>query len=145
MCPDTLSVSRRQTGFALVTAIFLVVVLAALGAFIAVVFSFTNSAQTMDILGAQGYQAARAGIEWGAFQSLRPPNVCGPTALNFPGTSLADFTTTVTCTRVTANEAGITVTVDQITATACNQPPCPNAAPGPSYVERQLQTVVSRP
>jgi MSHA biogenesis protein MshP len=143
MYPDTRSIIHRQAGFALVTAIFLVVVLAALGAFIAVVFSFSNSAQTMDIVGVRGYQAARAGIEWGTFQSLRPPNTCSATTtLNFPATSLADFTTTVTCTRFTANEAGATVTVDQITATACNQPPCPSASPGPNYVERQLQAVV---
>jgi hypothetical protein len=57
---------------------------------------------------------------------------------------LSEFSTAVACTRTTADELGTTITVDQISATACNQPPCPNAAPGVHYVERQLIVSASR-
>ena len=88
------------------------------------------------------YQAARAGIEWGVYQALRTPP-CAAATLNFPGTTLSSFTTTVTCTPTVASEGGAPVTITEITATACDAPPCPNAAPGAQYVERRLTIIVS--
>jgi MSHA biogenesis protein MshP len=130
-------------GFALPSAIFLLVILAALGAFILTVSTFQHMGAALDVQGARAYQAARAGIEWGLFQSQRNSS-CGPTTLTFAGTSLAAFTAAVSCANFPANEAGAAVNVDQITATACNQAPCPNAAPGTNYVERQLTVTVAR-
>jgi MSHA biogenesis protein MshP len=134
---------RARGGFALPSAIFLLVVLAALGAFLLRISMSQQIGAALDVQGARAFQAARAGIEWGLFQSLRNDS-CGSTTLSFGGTGMAGFSTTVGCARTTANELGTTVTVDQITATACNQPPCPNASPGTSYVERQLSAKVSR-
>jgi MSHA biogenesis protein MshP len=135
--------NRAQAGFSIMTAIFLIVILALLGVFIVSVLGLQQSAVSLDILGARAYQAARAGIEWGAFQTLRN-DACGGTTLTFAGTSLEGYTTTVTCSRTTANEGGATVNTDQYEATACNQPPCPAAAPGANYAERRLRVVVSR-
>ncbi|MCK7581252.1 MAG: hypothetical protein MZV65_40205 [Chromatiales bacterium] len=127
-------------GFALPSAIFLLVILAALGAFILTVSTSQHIGAALDVQGARAYQAARAGIEWGLFQSG-----CSGTTLGFAGTSLAEFSTDVACTRTTPpNELGTVVHVDRITATACNQPPCPNAAPGAHYVDRQIVVTVSR-
>jgi MSHA biogenesis protein MshP len=97
----------------------------------------------LDMQGARAYQAARAGIEWGLFQSLRNAS-CTSATLSFAGTTLADFTTVVSCTTASATELTDTVTLTTLTATACNQLPCPNAAPGLSYVERQIAATVSR-
>jgi MSHA biogenesis protein MshP len=147
MCPERAN-HRRQAGFSLVTGIFLLVILAALGAFLVTVSGLFQVSSALDIQGARAYQAARAGIEWGAFQSLRNGVCPAPTNLTFAGTGLADFTTTVTCTEPPAyTEQSATVIVDQISATACNQPAagaCPNAAPGSNYVERQISITVSR-
>ncbi len=134
---------RHSPGFALPSAIFLLVILASLGAFVLSVSTSQHIGAALDVLGARGYQAARAGIEWGLFQSLHNDS-CGSTTLAFGGTGLSEFSTAVACTRTTADELGTTVTADQITATACNQPPCPNGAPGPNYIERQLSARVSR-
>jgi len=55
----------QQAGFAAIAAIFLVVILAALGAFM---LTFSNTQQltsAQDIQGSRAYWAARAGLEWG--------------------------------------------------------------------------------
>ena len=70
----TIHASRRQRGFSIVTAIFLMVVLALLGAFIVSVTGLQQSSQQLDVQGVRAYQAARAGIEWGACQVLDPSN-----------------------------------------------------------------------
>ncbi len=141
---------RAQRGFSLVTAVFLITVLAVLGAFMVSVGGFQQKSSQLDIQGARAYQAARAGIEWGAYQVLQganvPPALCFvPNNLTFVGTTLAGFTTTVTCTRNQPTELNTTVTMDQITATACNNPPCPNAAPAiADYLERQITITVGQ-
>jgi MSHA biogenesis protein MshP len=138
---------RAQRGFSLVTAVFLITVLAVLGAFMVSVGGFQQKSSQLDIQGARAYQAARAGVEWGAYQSLRNGACAGSTTLTFPaGTTLAAFSTTVTCNRYTPTELNATVTMDQITATACNDvPPCPNAAPTVAdYLERQITITVGQ-
>lgn len=136
---------RMQAGFSIITAIFLIVVLAALGAFAVSMFRAQQMGAALDEQGARAYQAAQAGIDWGARQLLRGAGTCaaasGSPAL--PGT-LALFTVTVACTSTTHTEAGAPVILHQLTATACNQAPCPNPAPGPDYVERQVQATVER-
>jgi len=59
-----------QSGFLLVTAIFLLVVLAALGAFILTISGTQQTSSALDVQGARAYQAARAGIDWASYQLL---------------------------------------------------------------------------
>lgn len=95
-----------QGGFSLVSAIFLLVVLAALSAAIVRVSSTQHMASALDVQGAQAYQAARAGVEWGLFQYRNAPgaycnNATTPNTQSFSlpaGTTLAGFSVTVTCT-----------------------------------------------
>jgi len=134
---------RARAGFALPSAIFLLVILAALAAFVLSVSTTQHAGAALDIEGARAYQAARAGIEWGVFQSLRNAS-CGDASLGFAGTGLAQFTVAVRCTSFSNTELASAVIIDQITATACNQAPCPNAAPGMYYVERQVTVSVQR-
>jgi len=144
-----------QAGFALPSAIFLIVVLAALGAIVVTVAGLQHTSSARDVMGAKVYQAARSGIEWGAYKVLQQasPGVCpASTAIPMPaGTDLTGLTVNVDCVRSTADEGSRTAAGGNplefylITATACNQPPCPNtAAPGPAYVERQLQANIGR-
>lgn len=136
---------RRQCGFSIVTAIFLIVILAGLGAFAVSMFRVQQTSAAFDELGSRGYQAAQAGIEWGAWQVLRNGGACAATMnLALPG-ALQSFTVTVACASTAHTEAGNPVTIYQLTATACNQPSagaCPNPAPGADYVERQVQAAV---
>lgn len=139
---------HRQAGFSLVSAIFLLVVLSALGAFMVSFSGVQHTSAARDILGARAYQAARSGIEWGAYQVLTPayPAAC-PAITNLTGLAgtLAPFTVTVQCTRslVTEGDTLDNVAVYLLTVDACNQPDgagaCPNANPGETYVARQLQ------
>jgi MSHA biogenesis protein MshP len=155
-----LSTKRRlQHGFALVSAIFLLVVLAGLGVAMMTFTTAQHASSGMDVMGARAYQAARAGIEWALFQRLNPPvsggtpTYCALLAGNLPynlimpaGTTLTPFTVTLTCnvTYDSAPTGGITVRT--ITATACNQPSngaCPNSSPtSPNYVQRTIQVTL---
>lgn len=145
-----------QSGFSLVTAIFLIVVLAAIGGFIVTFFGLQQSSSSQEFQGARAYQAARAGVEWAAYQSLRSNSCAATTSLALTG-SLSGLTATVQCTRTVHDEVGapndpITgttdqVTVDQITATACNQPgpDCPPTTKAANYIERQIDATLAQP
>src|SRR6267378_2566938 len=154
---------ERQTGFSIIAAIFLLVVLALLAAFIASVTGMQQSSGQLDVLGVRAYQSARAGMEWGAWQVLDPNNnlpgfggtanlpPCAAINLTGLGGSLSSFTVTVTCSVINAptTEGNRNISAYQIIATACNQPvvgpgTCPNPAPTAGYVERQLQATLSK-
>jgi MSHA biogenesis protein MshP len=128
---------RSQSGFVLPTAIFLLVVLAALAAYMVTLSRTTHLSSALDIQGARAYQAARAGIEWAAWQVLQNPvpscqAVAPPLVLT--GT-LGAFSVNVSCAQSGPYTDGAdTVLVYQITSTATS------GAPGEvDYVERQIQ------
>lgn len=137
-----------QHGFAIVSAIFLLVVMASLGAFMLTFSTVQHTTSTQDVEGARAYQAARSGIEWGVYRALQVPAppaaapACPAPSTTLPalGGALAGFTVTVACTSSDHVEAGETVRVYQFTSTATN-----SAAAGTAQrVERQLQAQVSR-
>lgn len=132
-----MSMSR---GFALLSAIFILVVLAMLGAAILHVSSFQQIGSALDVQGTRAYQAARAGIEWGLYRQLRQGSCAAASSFASTAPAFAGLTVTVTCAAMDDAQGGPTVFT--LTATACNQPAdgaCPNTAnPGPLYVERRL-------
>ncbi|OGA26378.1 MAG: hypothetical protein A3I01_01835 [Betaproteobacteria bacterium RIFCSPLOWO2_02_FULL_65_24] len=134
----------KLRGFTLVSAIFLLVVLAALGAAILVVSTTQQIGSALDVQGARAYQAARAGVEWGAYKWLRSSSCGALTSFTFPSApTLAGITVTVTCTAYPDGNGG--PTVYEIQSTACNQPSggnCPNALPGSNYIERRLKVTL---
>lgn len=153
MCPR---LHRRQRGLSLITAIFLMVVLAMLGAFMVSVTGIQQSSSVLDVQGVRAYEAARSGVEWSAWQVLDPNDAIGtsalptcpasPTNLTLAG-SLSSFTVTVTCTAATTTEGNRNVATYLIVSTACNQPSggsCPNATPSAGYIERQMQATLSK-
>ena len=137
---------HSQRGFTLVAAVFLIATLSLLSAYLVTLRSYQDTGFSLDVLGTRAYAASRAGVEWGAYNSVRN-DACAPsTALALAGT-LSGFTATVTCTRATYSEAENTVAVDTIVSTSCNQPAagaCPNPAPGAFYAERQVTMTVAR-
>lgn len=135
---------KQARGFALIMAVFLIVTLAALGGYLLTVSNVQVEAGIMDEQGARAYQAARAGLEWGAYQVLRNSScVAGPTGFALAG-NLSGFRAEVACTAFgTETEAGTSVSTFRITSTGCNAASC-SAAPGATYVERQLQLTVAQ-
>jgi len=84
-------------GFALVPALFLIVVLAALGAAAIRIGSGEQQTVTMAMQQGRALAAARAGIEWGAYQALKASSCAASTTLNLSEAALAGFTVVVTC------------------------------------------------
>jgi MSHA biogenesis protein MshP len=124
-----------------VTAIFLLVILAGLGAAMVSFFSTQQQSTAMDVQGGRGYQAARAGIEWGAYQVLKGANACpaSPATITFTGTPLEGFTTSVTCSVTVDSEGGNTVSVYVFQSTATY-----GAAGSVDHIERQLSAQIAR-
>lgn len=145
---------HRVRGFALILALFLIVSLATIGAYLLTVSNVQVETGIMDEQGARAYQAARAGIEWGAYQVLRNPGgafVTGNCVAGIGGAAqdvapapLNPFHAQVTCQVFgPETEAGTPVRSYLITSTGCNQADCLVAPTGPSVVNRQLQLTLA--
>jgi MSHA biogenesis protein MshP len=132
---------RFQQGFAAIAAIFLVVVLAALGAFM---LTFSNTQQltsAQDIQGSRAYWAARAGLEWGVAKVASTTPAC---AASTPLTTAFDggFSVTVDCSFKTYTDSS-PVTIFSLTATA--KPGGGVAIGSMGYIERSLSATVEMP
>jgi MSHA biogenesis protein MshP len=140
----------RQNGFAIVAAIFLLVILSALGAYMLVFSSVQHATSAQDVQGERAYQAARAGVEWGTYQILQN-NATGFAAAcrtATPGTTtqvlptlagtLSAFTVNVSCSTTPYTEgshlAANPLWMYRITSTAAV-----GVAGQTNYVARQMQ------
>ena len=135
------AILRRARGFALVLALFLIVSLAAIGAYLLSVSNVQVETGIMDEQGARAYQAARAGLDWGAYRVLIDGICPGvPTTIPMPD----GFHAEVTCTEYgPENEGGTPVSTYRIVSTGCNATPSCGGT-GATYVERQLQLTVAK-
>lgn len=129
-------------GMALVTALFLMLVLGLLAAAMVVVTSIQQTSASLDLRGDQAYQAATAALEWGTYQVLRANNCPASTALPL-GPAMGGLTAVVQCSQVPAggvqeNGTG-QVSLYVVTATASG-----GAVGTSDYVERQVQATLSR-
>jgi MSHA biogenesis protein MshP len=152
-----LRVPRRERGFLIIAAVFLLVVLAGLVAYLMTVSTTSQAASAADFNSARAYQAARAGAEWGAYQILRNPGggtfksgcePSGPVTFNLTfGATLSAYTATVTCTSASYTEGAATgptaVRVYRIVSNGCNQPSCPTVTTSATYVEREVSLSIT--
>jgi MSHA biogenesis protein MshP len=129
---------KKQRGFSLISAIFLLVVISALAAFSVTLFTTQQRSAALDVLGERAYQASRAGIEWGAFQVLQNGACAASQVLAAMPNTLASFSVQVDCTSTAASEAGATVTMYQLISTATQ-----GTAATPNYLERQMQVTIA--
>jgi MSHA biogenesis protein MshP len=140
LCLRRIHVRTREAGVGIVTAIFLLVVLAGLGVAMVGIQTSQQASANLDLLGARAYQAARSGLEWGIFQRMRNKACAPKRAFTMPvGTSLSGFSVSVTCTP--QGEGDLTRYL--ITSTACNVPDeqgdCPAVNDKPESVRRTLE------
>lgn len=134
-------------GFSLVSAIFLLVVIAALGVFAVTLSTTQQQSAALDVLGARAYQAARAGIEWGAYQvASNPAAICSPGGASNPvampaaPSTLSVFTVDVSCWGYApASEAAHAVNMYRLVSTATQ-----GAVATPGYVERQMTATIAQ-
>jgi MSHA biogenesis protein MshP len=111
---------RSARGISLVAALFLIVVLAALGAFAVRIGGGQQQTVNLALLSARALAAADSGIEWGAYRALRA-NGCATTTtttLNLTEATLNGFSVTVVCVPTSHPENNGTVHVYRIDATA---------------------------
>ena len=144
-----------QRGFSLVSAIFLLVILSALGVFMLSISTMQQTTSTQDMQGSHAYQAAKTGLEWGAYQIMNPENnnppaggvaryVCGaakvfnPATASALGGSLNTYKVTVDCSSADFVEGGNTVRVYQLTSTASF-----GVVGSSSYIERRLTASIN--
>ena len=131
----------RSAGFAIPSAIFLVVILALLASFLVRLSTLQGVTSTQDIQSTRAYHAARAGMDWALFAVLDPQGrtvtAMGPTLNNWPNhpvcpaisfptatiaKSLPGFSVSVSCTAGTlpaATEGQTSGALDTIAGTGC--------------------------
>jgi len=126
-----------QRGFSLISAIFLLVVLAGLGAVMVTFSTAQHQSLAIDLLGSRAYQAAQAGIEWAAYNISVNPTAAVPTTTIALGGDLAPFTVVVSDVAVSHTDAIDTgklpevIWMHDVTSTATL-----GTVGTPSYVER---------
>lgn len=128
--------NARHHGFAAIAAIFLVVVLAALGG---VMVTFSNAQQrtsAQDLQGTRAYWVARAGLEWGVNRVLAT-NAC-PVPVNNLG-AVEGFNLVVNCGLATYVENGLNRNIFRLTSQATV-----GTVGSVGYVERNLSASVER-
>jgi MSHA biogenesis protein MshP len=103
------AMERQQSGFALVPALFLIVVLGALAVVAIRVGTGQQQTVTMSLLQARALSAAQTGIEWGAYKALNGGCVASST-LTLTEASLNGFSVIVTCAAVTFSTGAATNT-----------------------------------
>jgi len=89
--------NKKQSGFSLVAAIFILVVLTLLGGYMVRLSGTQRTTTLYAIQGARAYQAARAGVEW-AISKIKTDGNCSAVngaSLSFAG--LNGFNVTLTC------------------------------------------------
>lgn len=137
----------RSRGVGLITAIFLLVVIAGLAVAMVTVYTTQQAGSALDVQGSRAYQAARAGLEWGIFRQLRQGTCEASSSFALDdNTSLRGFVVTVGCQKLDgpATDSGDEEMLDRwkVTATACNMPAggaCPNNLNNPEYVQRVME------
>jgi MSHA biogenesis protein MshP len=65
--------SPQQHGFAVMAALFILVVLTSLGAYVVTISSAQHIGNALDIQGSRALQAARAGMDWGIARAVHTP------------------------------------------------------------------------
>jgi MSHA biogenesis protein MshP len=124
-------------GFALVPAIFLLVVVGVLGLVAVRVGSGQQQAVTMNLMQARALAAANSGIEWGAYNAIKLSGNCASsTTLSLTEGALNGFTVVVTCSSTPFTIGTGTSFVIMATATS-------GTYGMPSYVRRVVSATFS--
>jgi MSHA biogenesis protein MshP len=126
-----------QRGFSLVSAIFLLVVLASLGVVAVRLNVVQQQTVTAELRGAQAFHAAKTGVAWAAYQALHG-GACGTSTLNLTEGATAGFSVSVQCSQTSYVEGTSTIRVFVFDVRAVG-----GIYGGPDYVSRRLQSKIT--
>ena len=136
MCPESASV-RLQRGLSLVPALFLLIVLAGLGAVAVRLLAVSQQTGVLAISGARAYAAARAGAETAVYDALVNGN-CGAQTLVLTEAGLNGFTVETSCAATSHNERNQVINIYVIDTFAYR-----GSYGSPDYTSRRLRMTVT--
>lgn len=128
---------RRQSGISLVPALFLLIVLAALGIVAVRLSAVQSQTVVLAMQSARAFSAARAGIDWSAYQALVNGS-CASATLTLTEAGLNGFSVDTSCSVTTHSEGPQTVSVYTIEAFARS-----GAYGTPDYVSRRIRSTIT--
>ena len=158
-----MSAARRSSGFTLISAIFLLVVLAALGAYMVTISGVLHATTSHTVIAARTYYAAKSGLEWAINRAVNTDT--GSAALLRTPLLACAITSTATTTTTLPADASLPDITIRITCTYSRHEDgdCPGGASGsdpfnvavitstaeygafgnPDYARRRLEATVS--
>lgn len=128
---------RKQSGFSLIPALFLLVVLAVLGAVAVRLSAVQHQTVVLAMQSSRAYAAAQAGIEWSAYQALVNSS-CGSSTLSLTEGGLAGFAVNTTCSSTSHTEGSATTSVYVLEAFAYS-----GTYGTPDYASRRIRATVT--
>ena len=128
---------HAQRGFSLVSALFLLVVLSSLAAVAVRISSVQQQTVVLAMQSSRAYAAARAGVEWTAYQAL-VNGTCGTAVLPLTEAGLNGFTVDTACTSSAHTEGAATSTVYVIEVFARS-----GAYGTPDYTTRRISATIT--
>lgn len=143
---------RPERGFALVAALFVMVIVAVVVVTMSRLSITQNASLDLSIQQARAYQAARAGLEWGLHQLMAESNttgVCPAGNVSLVGSGLSEFSVSLVCVKLpcaaatcaqTYTEGIRTFNLYRLTATAHNGSPDSRV----DYAWRRLEVMVEK-
>ncbi|MFT5221225.1 MAG: MSHA biogenesis protein MshP [Planctomycetota bacterium] len=136
--------SLKQSGFTLVAAIFLLVVVAGLVVHMVNLRAVQQTTLVYGVLGARAMQAARSGIEWGISNHQVAGIPCTTTSFSPGAAVLSNFNVTVSCTQTSHSEGDNLVPANTIITYRITSIATTGVFGSLDYVQRRLQSTVSK-
>jgi MSHA biogenesis protein MshP len=140
----------RSAGMALMSAIFLIVVLIGLGVAMMNLSNVEHDTGSKAILAAKAYYGARAGLDWGIQQAIAAGAPCSPpltgssTTFSLTQGSLSGVTVTVTCAAAPQGPSTCGLTGTSLCQTYYLTSQATTGTLGSlSYAERHIEATVS--
>lgn len=128
---------RKSRGFSLVGAIFLLVVVATLGAYMVTIGGAQQQSTVLSLLGNRALSAAESGMQWAIADVLANDACFGAATFSVQGGAGSAYAVSVNCTQDTYTE-GAAYNLFRLSVTASR------GSPGsPDYVERTLRAKVT--
>jgi MSHA biogenesis protein MshP len=112
-------VINKQKGINLISVIFLLVVIASIGAFMVTIGNVQQQTSTFSVLSSRALFAAQSGMQW-AVQAVLATNDCSafPANFNLSGGASGNYSVDATCSFTTHTENPDTYNVYRLTAIA---------------------------
>lgn len=127
----------RQRGVSLISAVFLLVVLAGLAVYAVRISVVQQQTVSSSLLAAQAFHAAKSGLSWAAYRAV-DSGWCATATLNLTEAGTNGFDVDIACTQSVHMEGGTAINVFVIDVFAQS-----GIYGGPDYVSRRLQAKIT--